>query len=53
MPQTILAASPFNLYEGYSVNIKVIATNEYGDSEISDPGAGAVIQVPPDYPIDI
>jgi hypothetical protein len=43
VPIANLIVSPFVLFEGYTVNIKVIATNAYGDSEISDPGTGAVI----------
>jgi hypothetical protein len=38
-----LTVAPFLLQEGYSVNIKVIATNAYGDSIVSDVGTGAVI----------
>jgi hypothetical protein len=53
VPLSKLASSPILLLESYSVNIKVIATNAYGDSEISDPGAGAVIQLIPDYPINL
>lgn len=39
--------------EGYAVNIKIVASNAYGSAPISEPGAGAVIQFPPDYPINL
>lgn len=45
-----LTAAPFSLLKGYSVNIKVTATNAYGDSLISDAGSGAVIVLVPDAP---
>jgi hypothetical protein len=36
VPLAKLYSSPYNLLKGYSINIKVIATNRYGDSIISD-----------------
>jgi hypothetical protein len=45
-----LISSPFNLGQGDSVNVKIIATNNYGDSEISPAGSGAIIVLVPDAP---
>jgi len=45
-----LTSAPYSLLKGYSVNIKVIATNAYGDSLISEAGNGAIIVVVPDAP---
>lgn len=43
VPFSTMTASPFLLLKGYSVFIKVIAVNEYGDSLYSTAGNGAVI----------
>lgn len=43
IPITTLKASPFSLVTSDSVNAKVIATNEVGDSSESPSGNGAVI----------
>lgn len=48
-----LTAAPFLLLKGYSINIRVIATNAYGDSLTSDSGNGAVIVLVPDPPINL
>jgi len=45
-----LQAEPFNINVGYSIYIKVIAKNEYGTSQISDPGNGAIMVSVPDKP---
>jgi hypothetical protein len=45
-----LQGEPFNLNVGYSIYIKILAQNEYGDSEISEPGNGAVMVSVPDPP---
>lgn len=38
-----LTNAPFLLLKGYSVNIRVTATNGYGTSVVSDVGSGALI----------
>jgi hypothetical protein len=48
-----LTAAPFLLLKGYSINIRVIASNAYGDSLTSDSGNGAVIVLVPDAPINL
>lgn len=53
VPLSKLTSSPFNLLLGYSINIKVVATNDYGDSEVSDPGNGGVIVLVPDPPLNL
>jgi len=44
---------PFNLAWGASVYAKVVATNGYGDSMMSNAGNGAVIITNPDAPVDL
>lgn len=48
-----MTASPFNLKLGDSVNIRIIATNAYGDSIISTVGKGAIIVLVPDAPLTL
>ena len=48
-----LTSQPYNLMLGYSIQIKVIATNAYGDSEISEAGNGDIIVLVPDPVIDL
>jgi hypothetical protein len=48
-----LYAAPFNLVQGNSVFAKVIATNIFGDSLESEPGAGALIQIVPSAPTSV
>ena len=48
-----MKAAPFNLPWGESVYAKVIATNIYGDSLISNEGNGAVIITYADAPTDL
>jgi hypothetical protein len=48
-----LRLAPFSLPWGSSVWSKIIAYNFYGDSDISEPGNGAVIITYPDAPIDL
>jgi len=50
VPLSKLITSPFNLLKGYSIFIKVVATNAYGNSIISEPGNGGVIVLVPDAP---
>ena len=53
VPVSALKAEPFSLDWGASVFVKVIARNEYGSSEQSLAGNGAVITVTPDSPTDL
>lgn len=48
-----LQIEPFNLIEGDHVNVKVTATNYYGESPASVVGDGASIWVIPDAPIQL
>jgi hypothetical protein len=48
-----LTSQPYNLMLGYSIQIKVIATNAYGDSEISEAGNGDNIVLVPDPVINL
>ena len=48
-----LTTQPYYLLLGYKVYIKVLATNAYGDSEISLPGAGDGIELVPDAPVNL
>lgn len=50
VPLATLTAAPFLLSLGDNINIKVTAVNAYGDSELSEMGGGAVIQLVPDAP---
>jgi hypothetical protein len=51
LPLSKLTSAPFSLLKGYGIYIKVIATNAYGDSPISDAGNGGLIVFVPDAPI--
>lgn len=53
IPVTVLRASPFSLSWGSSVYAKVLATNIYGNSQVSSEGNGAIITTTPDAPIDL
>lgn len=48
-----MKAAPFNLVKDDVVYAKIISINVYGDSVISDAGAGAVIQLVPDAPVSL
>jgi len=48
-----LSALPFQLLLGAEIQIKVMATNAYGDSVISDVGNGAIMVHVPDAPINL
>ena len=48
-----LRSSPYSLQWGASVYAKVLATNIYGNSLISDEGNGAIITTTPDSPINL
>ena len=53
IPVSTLRASPFLLPWGSSVYAKVVATNSYGNSLVSDENNGAVITTNPDAPISL
>lgn len=53
IPLSSLTSSPFNLELDESIDFMVSAINEYGDSEYSALGGGALIQLVPDAPIDL
>ena len=53
IPVTSLRSPPFSLEWGASVYAKVVATNMYGDSLISDEGNGAIITTTPDRPLNL
>lgn len=48
-----LRSAPYNLVQGESVWVKIVSVNTYGESVISDPGNGAVIQLVPEPPINL
>lgn len=51
VPLSVLTSAPYNLLKGYSVNIKVVAVNDYGESDSSLVGNGAIVVLVPDAPI--
>ncbi len=53
IPVSSLRNSPFSLEWGSSVYVKVAAINNYGTSEVSSEGNGAVITTTPDAPISL
>jgi len=53
IPLTILRASPFSLSYNDPVNVKVSAINNYGTSDFSEVGDGALIQIVPDPPVEL
>ena len=53
VPLSVLTAQPYNLLLGYKIYMKVIATNAYGDSLISEPGSNDGIELVPDAPINL
>lgn len=50
VPITKLRTAPYNLPWGSSIYAKVVATNFYGSSAVSDPVNGAIILTIPDAP---
>ena len=48
-----LRSAPYNLEQGESVQVKIVSVNTYGESAISEPGSGAVIQLVPESPINL
>jgi len=53
IPVTVLRSSPYNLQWGASVYAKIVATNIYGNSLVSDEGNGAIITTTPDHPLNL
>ena len=53
VPITKLRTAPYNLPWGASIYAKVVATNYYGSSAVSDPVNGAIILTIPDAPAGI
>jgi len=55
VPFSALTQAPFSLTEGSSIYAKVVATNDIGDSEASEPGNGATmnIRTVPDAPVNL
>ena len=51
IPLNVLTTEPFNLKLGDSVNVKLTATNDYGESPESTTGSGALIVLVPYPPI--
>jgi hypothetical protein len=48
-----LRSTPYDLVQGDSIYTKIISTNTYGESIMSESGNGAVIQLIPDSPINL
>ena len=53
IPVNALRAYPFSLSWGTSIYAKVVATNLYGSSLVSNEGNGAIITTTPDSPINL
>lgn len=53
VPLDALTAAPYSLVFGDSVFAKVQATNYYGESQESDAGNGAIIQLVPSAPVNL
>jgi hypothetical protein len=53
VPLASLIAEPFLLKQADSIDFIVRATNAYGDSEYSQLGGGALIQLVPDAPVNL
>jgi len=51
VPLATLLATPFDLKKGNSIDIRVLAANVYGESELSPVGSGANVVIIPDEPI--
>lgn len=50
---TTLIAAPWYLAQEEQIVIKIIATNEFGDSAFSEEGAGGIIKLVPDAPVNL
>jgi titin len=53
VPLSTLTSPPFDLILNDSIDFVVRATNAYGDSEFSQVGGGALIQLVPDAPLNL
>jgi hypothetical protein len=53
VPVSSLRTTPYSLQWGDSVYAKVLATNIYGNSLVSDEGNGAIITTTPDRPLNL
>lgn len=53
IPIATLRAAPYDLPWGSSIQVKLTATNAYGDSQQSTVGNGAVILTNPDAPVNL
>jgi hypothetical protein len=53
VPINTLRTVPYNLNWGDSIYIKIAAINQYGNSEVSDVGNGAIILTNPDAPLSL
>lgn len=51
IPLDTLTAAPFNLVLGDRIEALIVASNIYGDSQVSVIGAGANVVYVPDAPI--
>jgi hypothetical protein len=48
-----MISAPYNLEYGDNIYAKLLATNIFGDSPVSNSGGGATVVVVPDAPIDL
>jgi hypothetical protein len=48
-----LAADPFSIQKGSELLSKVVATNSFGDSELSEASSAGLFILVPDAPIDL
>jgi hypothetical protein len=48
-----LIEPPYNLVKGEEIQVSIVATNSYGDSDYSPLGNGALTQLVPDAPINL
>jgi hypothetical protein len=53
VPVAALRTAPFNLDWGDSVKVKIVATNSYGDSLVSELGGDAILVTTPGAPISV
>jgi hypothetical protein len=53
VPLSKLQDYPFDLLLGYKIYVKVVATNDYGDSLISEAGSGDGLETIADAPVDL
>jgi hypothetical protein len=53
IPLYVLTAAPFNLVLGNSIQVQIVAVNQFGNSSSSVVGSGVNVVVVPDAPINI